>query len=340
MADRYAELPTGNSNWSSVNTWKATTGGATGASVPISTDNVYVNADSCDAGATLTVDATASCLDFLWTGATNTPTLAHSATLDIYGSYIGIAGMVKSGSSITTFIPTSSRQTITSGTSWTSPIRFGTTTAPGSSWILLDAFTSSSSIQQSRYTFDTNGQTVTVANFYIDGASTKILTLGSSVVNTAAWDYSGSALTLTANTATINVSGTGAGAFGDANYNGATFNFNGTAHTLSGSPTGIAGLNFKPAGAQTITATGATLSVGSMTRTGTGLITIVNGTFVKIGGGIIKLYNASISGSTATPRNTWFATGNSVNGGSNSGWNFAKSVGIALINTLKQFGVI
>lgn len=95
-----------------------------------------------------------------------------------------------------------------------------------------------------------------------------------------------------ANTATINISGTGALAAGNVNYNGTTFNLNGTAHTVSGNFT--ANLGFNPAGDQTITWTdGMAITVTDMFRGGTGLITWPQSgplgfDIIKYGGGYLN----------------------------------------------------
>ncbi|MDP2728995.1 MAG: hypothetical protein Q8O55_00705 [Dehalococcoidales bacterium] len=333
MASRY--WVAGSGNWSdNTNHWSASSGGAAGASKPTSADAVLFDASSFSgAGQTVTVDETSSCLSMDWTGATNSPTLAYNAALSFYGNVTFITAMNITGSG--DFISAGAGNTLTmAGQDLTNRLLVNSGVLT-----LLDTFLSSGfgDVTMNGGTLDTNGQTVTTRNFVLQGATGKTLTMGASTINCAAWNYSGTNLTLTANTATINVSGTGAGAFGNVNYNGATFNFNGTAHTLSGSPTGIAALNFKPSGAQTITATGTTQTVATASRTGTGLITIVGGTWVKTGGGIIVLNRLSISNSTAMPGSTWYAVG-STNGGGNSGWVWYQQQGI--VNKLVGAGVI
>ena len=65
---------------------------ATTASVPTSADSVY--AGTIGTGATLTVDATADCLNMDWTGATNTPTLnIANRTVHTYGNVTFILNM-------------------------------------------------------------------------------------------------------------------------------------------------------------------------------------------------------------------------------------------------------
>ena len=74
---------------------------------------------------------------------------------------------------------------------------------------------------------------------------------------------------------------------------------------------------------------GTTQTVGAWTITGTvgNVVTIQSSaaashTLTKTGGGIVSADYLSISRSTATPSDTWYAGANSTNGGSNSGWIF------------------
>jgi hypothetical protein len=76
MADRYL-VATG--NWNSTSVWSASSGGASGASVPGSSDNVYLNAASGDV--TLTINVASTCLDFDCTGFIGTLTGTGSFTV-------------------------------------------------------------------------------------------------------------------------------------------------------------------------------------------------------------------------------------------------------------------
>ncbi|MFA5306545.1 MAG: hypothetical protein WC365_03785, partial [Candidatus Babeliales bacterium] len=70
-------------NWNTVNSWSAASGSYCTASVPTSTDNTLFDANSFTAGGqVVTVNAASFCLDMIWTGSTNTPTLAGTSTLD------------------------------------------------------------------------------------------------------------------------------------------------------------------------------------------------------------------------------------------------------------------
>ena len=113
MANRYWVGNGG--DWSdNTNHWSASSGGAGGASLPTSSDDVFFDANSFSAGSqTVTIDVTAYCLNMDWTGATDTPTLAGGLASHIYGSLTLIAGMTVTQSGYLYFRATSGTHTIT-----------------------------------------------------------------------------------------------------------------------------------------------------------------------------------------------------------------------------------
>jgi len=180
-----------------------------------------------------------------WTGATNTPDFKHNATLNVYGAYTGIAGMTNSGNnSYLIFRNNSQTVNITFGAAFAGThINFGSDSGVNlGNWTLLDTLVISlNQIAFYAGTLNTNGQIINCRNFLISLAHTKVLTTGASIINCSGtagtgFDYTGTNLTLTANTATINISGTGTFTGGGiTTYH--DVNLNGTAHTISGSNT-------------------------------------------------------------------------------------------------------
>jgi hypothetical protein len=81
-------VPGGTGDWSSTTNWSATSGGASGASVPVATDDVFFNANSFPATQTVTVSTAVTCLNMDWTGVLNNPTFAFAAggSLTVRGS--------------------------------------------------------------------------------------------------------------------------------------------------------------------------------------------------------------------------------------------------------------
>jgi hypothetical protein len=65
MADRY--WVGGSGNWNSTSKWSATSGGASGASVPTASDNAIFDANSAAAHYTVTVTDNATCADLTFT---------------------------------------------------------------------------------------------------------------------------------------------------------------------------------------------------------------------------------------------------------------------------------
>ncbi len=237
VADGNIDITIGTAaNWNTDNSWAASSGGACGASVPTSSDNVYFDASSFTAASqVLTVDAAAYYLSMDWTGATNTPTLAGSQSISVYGSLTTILAMVWSHTGTVTFTGATSGHTInTNGLALSCAIGIGT--ADGGGWTLASDFNNgTANFTYNRSTFNTAGFDITCGFFKRDSGGTGVLTLGDTVINCTAFNLAVTTnLTVTANTATINISGTGACALGAANWNGASFNLNGTAHVVSG----------------------------------------------------------------------------------------------------------
>ena len=294
MANRYYK----GGNWSNINSWSATVDGAGGASVPTSSDNVYWN--SVPDSATYTVDAVAYCLAMDWTGATNTPTLAGGSSLNIYGNVTFILAMVYSHTSELAFLGNSSTFTsngLTIGASGT----FTPAKTAGQTITLTDNITTGKIIYHFQGEFDTASKTVNCAGYLLNNANTRVLTLGASVLNlTGSWDTNNTN-NITANTATINVTGTGAVTLGTADYNGASFNLNGTAHTVSGNPTGI----------NVFTRNGTATNANTMTLTSGATLTCT--TFAMIGNSRANqlLVQSSTLGTAATITATnWTGTNN------------------------------
>jgi hypothetical protein len=306
-------------NTNTVNTYSATSGGVSGASIPTSADNFYADANSFTAASqVVTVDAAANCLNMDWTGATNTPTLLGTNYIYCYGNFTVINGMNWNHAYYLDFLATSGTQTITlNGKSLGgSTVRMmgagGTRTLAGE--ITATALTINKGV------FNTGGYTLSVGAVAVGYPDNKTVTLGSSIINCSSWSWvpSGGTATLTANTSVINCSGNFTGG-GLTTYN--VVNISAATSTITGNNT-FATLGFTRAGVQTITATGTTQTFKSLIRNpGNQVKTLVNGTYTKIQGGGVNLDYMSISGSTA---NTLYAgpLTHSTDGGGNTGWVF------------------
>jgi len=260
--------------------------------------------------------------------------------LTFYGNLTLESGMVfNTGSTAWNFSATSGTQIITSaGKSLFSITQNGV----GGTVSLGDALTLTSTYTLTNGTFNANNQNVTVGTFSSNNSNTRTITMGSGTwtltIAGTIWNLATTTgLTFnkdTANIVTSSVS-TNARTFagGGLTYNNltiggatgtSTFTFTGanTFATLASTKT-VAHTIVFPNVTTTVsdwTITGTAGNVVTLTRTG------ASGTFTlaKTGGGIISGINyLSISNSTASPADTWYAGANSTNGGGNTGWIFA-----------------
>lgn len=231
----------GTGNWSDVNHWSSTDDGTGGdyATVPNSTNPVYFATTAfTGAGQVVTVDANTYAKSIDASAATNSPLIKVTQILWVYGDitipatvnvdiWPSQAVSIRANSTLDIACTIANGGTFRIGETGYSPaVTLARNLATGSN-ITLN-FGSGS--------LDTAGYSITAGGAISKTSSAAFtLTPSSSAISCADWNYSGSNLTVTANTATINISGTGALAGGSADYNGADFNLNGTAHTVSGS---------------------------------------------------------------------------------------------------------
>jgi hypothetical protein len=319
-AGRYGILPAATtSNFNSTGTWSLDEGGATGASVPDS-GLAVLSGPNCVAGAGAVLDNNVNPSTFLtanWTDSTNSPEWRISQPTTPYGSVTLGVGMSVTGAS---YISVQNGGTWTSngvtvGCDWGIAINIGTLIIADPLVITGTTYGLNAFIG----TIDTNNQPITTTLVQATGVGIHGFTFGSSVINCTSLDLSTGTVTVSAGTSTIKVTGTGAVATGGKTYH--NFELNGSAHALSGNPT-VDSLKLGPATTQAITGTG-TWTVGAMSRTGSGLISIDGPEFTKTGGGRVTLNNMSIANSDALPAKTFYTGAGGVDAGGNTGWVFA-----------------
>ncbi len=241
MANRYWVISggTGTGLWNPTNTnnWSATSGGAGGASVPTSADNVFFDANSFN-GAAQSVsiqNGTGNCLSMDWTGVTNNPLLTGGSTLNIAGNLTLSAAMTSTHNASFVFNATSPGKTITTnGVSLNNNFSFN---GGGGGWTLQDALTIGGAITQGgSNTLDFNGKAVSCGDFTISGVSTGTFTFGTSVITCSGNVTFGSAgVTLIPGTSNIVMTGA------TKTFAGFGLTFNNV--TFSGTPTNITGSN-------------------------------------------------------------------------------------------------
>ena len=199
MADRYA-VATG--NWNSTATWSATSGGAPGASVPGTADNVYF--DAAPGPITVTVSAIANCNNLDCTGFTGT--LAGIFGIGHHGPiFIASSTMAWTQDSSVQFRYAGTVNVTTNGKS----LACALTVNSGSTTVdLMDALTSTNSLVVTAGTLNTNDYAVTASSLSSNNSNTRTINLGSSTVTLtlagAALDFSTQTnLTFNAGTSSI-----------------------------------------------------------------------------------------------------------------------------------------
>ena len=246
----------GTGNWSDTAHWSTSSGGAGGASVPTSDDDVFFDANS--GSGTVTVDSTAYAYNLNFTGFTGT--LAGSAALNIYGSLTLGSGMTWSYTGAVTFAATSGNTLTFNGKSTNNSFTFNSASGR---WTLQDDWNNgSSSITLTAGSLDTNGKTVTCGTFNSSNSNARTLTLGSSTINCTSWSLATTTnLNFDAGTSVIKCTGTFAG--GGKTYYEVQLNASGS-QSLTGANTFT---NLKRTGGSS---TSASLTLGaSQTVTGT-----------------------------------------------------------------------
>lgn len=332
----------GGNTYSSTATWSTSSGGSSGASVPLCHDTIVFDSSSFSAAQTITIDLQLiPALDF--TNATNTPGVtfnvsSYNTCFFLMGglNLTSIGTLTFTSSSAPVFAGRSAYSITTNGKSFTSTNRFW---AFGATGTLNDNFTGTGSCIFDAGTLDLNGKTLTTNSFSSTASINKARTLtfgGGSIVTTGtanAWNSTN--LTITASpvgtikfTDTTNTAITFAG--GGLTYPNLYFSRGASTGTLT-----ITGTNtftdIKDDGTGThsivfpnVTTTTTTFNVNgtsghliSLTRTGgAGTMTL------SAASGTISCDYLSISNSTATGGASWYAGANSTNGGGNTGWIF------------------
>jgi len=336
-------------NWNSTAVWSLSSGGAAGAAIPLPQDNIVLDANS--GAITVTANMLRLGTNITCTGYTGTLVIGNSATeREIQGNFTLVAGMTATniqgnieftGRSSHTL--TSAGKTLIGGSN-----RFITFNGFGGTYTLQDDLVTEPATSadvdgvrlQSSSTLNANGFNVTTAGVSVETGTTLNMGAGTwTIQSTAAgtkWAVNPAA-TVNASTSTIVLAG--------ATANLRTFGGGGkTYHTLTYTVAGSTGglditgsntfntINFSDVtNARTLRFTAGTTTTitssfnvnGTATKLMTiGSITAASHTLTYSGAGDVSSDYLSISRSTATPADTWYAGANSTDGGNNSGWIF------------------
>lgn len=348
MADRYA-VATG--NWTSANTWAATSGGAAGAGAPTNADNAIF--DAASGNINVTIDSGATCADATFTGYIGTLTHTAAVTWTIKGSLTFVAGMTytkgNATSSQISFTSTTTGKTVTTAGKSLGSVTWNTN---GGGWTLQDALTTAGTLQMPTTTtgiFNSNGQNITARDISGTGTGARTVT------------FDGSAITLTGAGGTTIVN------FGTStnmtfSNTGTTYNLtgNGTPHTWAGGGLSYGAVTISAATTGGMTITGAntfaswvwshtsvaTLTLPASTTTtfttapafrggaAGKLLTILSSSAgtaatISVAAGTVRANHCSIKDSTATGGAT-FEAYDSIDVSGNTGWSFKRPARLAL----------
>lgn len=244
MANRYWVGGTGTWNTTSTTNWSASSGGASGASVPTAADSVFFDQASTY---TVTMTGALTCLDLTVSAGTVTFATGTSPTLAVSGSFSITAATVWSSTAAITFNATTTGKTITTNSVTMSGAI--TLNGVGGGWTLGSALIlgNTVSLTLTNGTFSASTYNVTAAAFVSSNSNTRTLDMGSGTwtlkANTGTiWDFSTSTnATLNASTSTISVSPVTSGStktFAGGGLTYATLSVGGGyATTISGSNT-------------------------------------------------------------------------------------------------------
>ena len=173
MADRYWVGGTGTWDTTSTTNWSASSGGASGASVPTASDSVIFDQSSTY---TVTLTGALTCLNF--TVSAGTVTFSSTGTLAISGSLSLVSATVWSATGTITFAATSGTNTITTnGVSISAPITFD---GVGGTFQLGSALTlgSTRTCTLTNGTLNLSVYTLTIGLFSSSNSNTRVLAFG------------------------------------------------------------------------------------------------------------------------------------------------------------------
>ena len=242
MADRYWVGGTGTWDGTSTANWAASSGGASGASVPTAADNVFFDANSNTGTTAFTVTMATTprvCNDFTASGLDGTMTLAGTGIgLTVSGSLtFQSTNFTRSYTGTTTFNATTTGKIITTAT-----VAFGgdvTFDGVGGGWTLGSALTTgnaTTALTITNGTLDTSSVSnyaINCGTFESNNANTRTVNLNGSTLTisssaSAAWNIT-STLTLNTGTSTIAFSANSlAGGFAGGGRTYYTVSFTGT----------------------------------------------------------------------------------------------------------------
>lgn len=345
-ASRYAVATSNSVTWDAATTtnWSTSNGGAGGASVPTSADDVSFTSLTNATAYTATISATANCanLTFALPATSGVPTLAGSSQLNIYGNLSKVSGMSWTLSGTVVFSATATGKTVASaGVAFGGSIQFN---GVGGGWTLQDDITSgggfsilAGQLVDAGYTVTltaTGGNVVSIGSSVASVTKTGNWILGGTGAGTR-WNITNTSFSINDTAGYIKFSGNTTNTITFAG-NGLTYKKFWSSNTSAGGVTitgantfgtitkndGTSAFTITFPGSATTTITSAFEVSGASTK----LVTLASSagiaTLNYTGAGKVSCDYLSISNSTATPGSTFYAGTHSTDGGNNSGWTF------------------
>lgn len=330
-------VDTNGGSWQTTASWSTTSGGASGATIPLPQDTAIFDANSITTGSS-TITLNQACLPSVdFTNVLNSPTISHSlanGVIYIFGDITYKTGLTVSGTTQTQFCNHTGGTITTAGLTTTYATVLNTTGTYTMNGNLL--LSGTPAITQIVGTFDADNYNITGGSFSSANTNTRVVNMGSgtwTMTGTGTvWGTTGAGITLNPGTSTIDITDT---SIASKTFTGGSltyYNLKATGDNIivSGSNT-FNTLNLNNAGLTTglsLTA-GTTQTVSSMTNNGsagnlTKLISTSAGTPATISktSGTVSLDYMSIKDSTATGGAIFYAGANSTNVSGNTGWFF------------------
>jgi hypothetical protein len=267
-----------NGDWNSTATWSATSGGASGASVPVAADAVTIT------GFTVTVSDTRACAS-LTLGASGV--LTNNSSLTISGS-IGVVSSLSGGT-----LTQGANATLTIGGSWNATTIYAT----------LDATASGNSVVYNGAGNQTMKGTTYTSLTISASAGTKSFNGGATIINSDFTIPSGVSLTTNSQAITFN---------GDYIFSGVTPTFGSSAITIGGNKTAQSISGFTTTGNISMTKTAGTATFTGNVQGASLTINGVGGT-LDLGTGLTHTMTITTSGNNGLVR-----TAGTLNGGSST----------------------
>jgi hypothetical protein len=345
MATYYWVGGAGTWNNSATTNWASSSGGAGGAGVPTSADNVIFDANSGTGD--INEQSTAACNDLTVTATQAIRIGTAFNSLKVYGSLSAVSGASRLDGTQLIFAATTTGKTISTGGKSINSFTFN---GVGGGWTLLSNISSgANSCTFTNGTLDTNGYTLNFGTVTYSATGTFNLTLGTSTITgvqyASGWNFATTTgLTFSGTSSTIIlgfVFGTMGFFGGGLTYGNLVFNNSSASaiYNITGANTFTGTVSKSSSAACTINLpSSVTTTVANWTVSGSsGNVVTLNSstagtqaTLAKSGTGLVSVDYLNVKDINANPSNTWYVGRNSTDSGNNTSVYFANAYNISV----------